>query len=216
MHTQILLTGKSFRHLTSFNTRTLQSLTLSQFLYHFLPNESPKRIQTAHSMSCKSQLGFDRLDQERNRQCEYPECWPHGLAQWAAEKACVVAGMEAEYMADVARQRRPVLMCVFIFDIAIYLFRLSFYGVNSAHQTFQSRLSTIMPQLMNMIALHSIVGWVNWRSRRLGSGSPREVTSCPWPCNSHVWLCTGRRNQIAKLGLILDELYSPDNSSWFV
>lgn len=83
--------------------------------------------------------------------------------------------MEAEYMADVARQRRPILMCVFVFDIAIYLFRLGFYGVKSAHQDFVGRATTIMPQMINMIALHSIVGWVNWRSRRLGSDATREV-----------------------------------------
>lgn len=92
-------------------------------------------------------------------------------------EACSFAGMEAEYMADVAKQRRPVLMCVFIFDIAIYLFRLGFHGVNSAHQDFKSRAGTILPQIINMIALHSIVGWVNWRSRRFSRDSNREEVS---------------------------------------
>ena len=96
-------------------------------------------------------------------------------------KACAFAsGMEAEYMADVAKQRRPVLMCVFIFDIAIYLFRLGFHGVNSA-QDFKSRADTILPQIINMIALHSIVGWVNWRSRKSSNEPTRDevrISSC--------------------------------------
>ena len=85
-------------------------------------------------------------------------------------------------MADVAKQRRPVLMCVFMFDIAIYLFRISFYGVNPAHSGFRGRLSTIMPQLLNMIALHSIVGWVNWRSRRQGQRCDQQQQVNPGSC----------------------------------
>ena len=87
-------------------------------------------------------------------------------------------GMEAEYMADVAKQRRPVLMCVFVFDIAIYLFRLGFHGVDSA-QDFTSRAGTILPQIINMIALHSIVGWVNWRSRRSSNHPIRDEVCNP-------------------------------------
>ena len=78
-------------------------------------------------------------------------------------------------MADVAKQRRPVLMCVFFFDIACYVFRLAAYGVAGDELGVLGRLGAILPQLLNMIALHSIVAWVNWRSRRLGVNAARQV-----------------------------------------
>lgn len=86
-------------------------------------------------------------------------------------------------MADVVKQRRPVLLCVFIFDIAMYLFRLAVYGASHGRQDFLSRLATILPQMANMMALHGIVGWVNRRSRRLGSAAACQAGP-PWPPRS--------------------------------
>lgn len=83
-------------------------------------------------------------------------------------------GLEAEYMADVAKQRRPVLMCIFCFDIACYIFRVAAHGVSSGRLGLLGRIITIVPQVLNMIALHSIVAWVNWRSRRLGVNAARQ------------------------------------------
>ena len=100
--------------------------------------------------------------------------------------ALCCSGLEAEYMADVAKQRRPVLMCIFCFDIACYIFRVAVHGVATGGSGLLGKLGTILPQMLNMIALHSIVAWVNWRSRRLGVSAARQV---PPPLHDMLLLC---------------------------
>ena len=87
----------------------------------------------------------------------------------------IFVGLEAAYLADVAKQRRPVLMCIFFFDVACYAFRLLAHGVTTGHMSVLRRLVAILPQVLNMVALHSMVAWVNWRSRRVGVSAARQV-----------------------------------------
>lgn len=80
-------------------------------------------------------------------------------------------------MAGVAKQRRLVLACLFLFDLACYAIRLLAHGMLTGKMGVLGRMAAILPQMLNMLALHSVVAWVNWRARRLGVTAARQVTT---------------------------------------
>ena len=144
---------------------TLGHEELLQMHWLTLCFQSPgERVCSLRSSALTVGRGQPRLSSGQPRLSLRPLCCP---------------GLEAEYMADVAKQRRPVLMCIFFFDIACYIFRVAVHGVATGGSGLLGKLGTILPQMLNMIALHSIVAWVNWRSRRLGVNAARQVPPLP-------------------------------------
>ena len=85
----------------------------------------------------------------------------------------------------MAEQRRPVLMLVFVFDVCCYLVRALARAWSSA-PGFVAAFGSLGPQLLNMLALYSLVGLVNRRSSRLGKAAARQVHSS---CLPHKPLC---------------------------
>ena len=77
----------------------------------------------------------------------------------------------------MATQRKLVLLLVFFFDLFCYLVRFVARGSGGAYSTYTAALSSLGPQLLNMLALHSLLAYVNRRSSRLGSSAARQVPS---------------------------------------
>lgn len=92
----------------------------------------------------------------------------------------------------MAIRRRPILILVFCFDISIYLFRMASKFINTA-VTLPVLVRGMMPQIGNMIFLHTFLFLLNRRSRQLGRAAARQVsgtcdcfrTSCIF-CGLHV------------------------------
>ena len=91
------------------------------------------------------------------------------------------AGLEEEFLQGMALQRRPVLLLVFSFDLCCYLVRALVRGFKTQTGRFKARasfsfaLDSLGPQLLNMLALYTLVAFVNRRSSRLGSAAARQV-----------------------------------------
>eukprot|EP00884_Botryococcus_braunii_P011489 jgi/Botrbrau1/20340/Bobra.0006s0013.5 len=75
-------------------------------------------------------------------------------------------GIEAAFMAEVAKQRWPVLLAIFVFDCVCYLVRIGARGIGTGGQGIAAMLAEIPFQLGNMAMLHLLTFWINWRSRR--------------------------------------------------
>ena len=75
--------------------------------------------------------------------------------------------LESQYLADDAKQRWPVLIFIFCFDVSCYMFRA---GVKLllAKQGFSTIFRDIGPQLANMVFLYVVMGFLNHRSRQMG------------------------------------------------
>jgi hypothetical protein len=93
------------------------------------------------------------------------------------------AAVEAEYLALVATRRWPVLVFIFSFDCACYLFRISAkaaecvlgQGAEPLARCYLARAAEVGPQLANMGLLYGLLGLLNRRSRRFGGRAARQV-----------------------------------------
>ena len=68
-------------------------------------------------------------------------------------------------------------MCVLVFDVLCFTFRLVAYGIGKGKLGLLERVMSIMPQVLNMLMLHSIVAWLNRRSRGSKTGETSSVSS---------------------------------------
>ena len=75
------------------------------------------------------------------------------------------AGLEAQFMAEVAKERWPVLIAIFCFDIVTYTFRLGARAILGGHGGLLAMLVSLLPQLTNMVALYGAIHFINRRSR---------------------------------------------------
>ena len=75
--------------------------------------------------------------------------------------------LESQYLADDAKQRWPVLIFIFCFDVSCYMFRAG-AKLWLAKQGFSEMLRDIGPQLANMVFLYLVMGFLNHRSRQMG------------------------------------------------
>ena len=76
------------------------------------------------------------------------------------------AGVEGEFMQQAARERWPVLMAVFCFDLASYSLRVAAKGVAGGLAAVPDTLLALHPQLLNMAVLYVVIHFINRRSRR--------------------------------------------------
>ncbi len=86
--------------------------------------------------------------------------------------------MEQEYITDCAKRRWPVLIFVFCFDVLSFILRTTAKLLHPAPPS--DVLLEMAPQLLNMAVLYTLVGAINWRSRRGSSMAARqeEVVLC--------------------------------------
>ena len=69
-------------------------------------------------------------------------------------------------MQAAARERWPVLMAVFCFDLASYSLRVAARCVVGGFAAVPPTLLALHPQLLNMAVLYMVIHWINRRSRR--------------------------------------------------
>ncbi len=77
------------------------------------------------------------------------------------------AALESQYLADDAKQRWPVLIFIFCFDVTCYMFRAG-AKLWLANQGFKTMLRDMGPQLANMTCLYLVMAFLNHRSRQNG------------------------------------------------
>ncbi|KAK9831531.1 hypothetical protein WJX81_006368 [Elliptochloris bilobata] len=75
------------------------------------------------------------------------------------------SGLEAQFMAEVAKERWPVLIAIFCFDIVTYTFRLGARAILGGPGGLLAMLISLLPQLTNMVALYGAIHFINRRSR---------------------------------------------------
>ena len=83
-------------------------------------------------------------------------------------------------MAEVAKERWPVLIAIFCFDIVTYTFRLGARAILGGPGGLLAMLVSLLPQLTNMVALYGAIHFINRRSRctvRAGYQA-RACTAC--------------------------------------
>ena len=68
-------------------------------------------------------------------------------------------------MAEVAKERWPVLIAIFCFDIVTYTFRLGARAILGGPGGLLVMLVSLLPQLTNMVALYGAIHFINRRSR---------------------------------------------------
>lgn len=89
----------------------------------------------------------------------------------------VLQDVEGQYLRDVAARRMPVLVFVFCFDVACFLFRMLAKLVASFGPGWATSvlvLYEITPQLTNMAILYTALGFVNRRARKSGGKAARQ------------------------------------------
>lgn len=69
-------------------------------------------------------------------------------------------------MQAAAKERWPVLMAIFCFDLVTYSIRVGAKAVSEGIAAVPPALLGLMPQLMNMAVLYLAIHWINRRSRR--------------------------------------------------
>ena len=69
-------------------------------------------------------------------------------------------------MQAAARERWPVLMAVFCFDLASYSLRVAAKGLAGGIAAVPVTLLALYPQLLNMAVLYMVIHFINRRSRR--------------------------------------------------
>ena len=103
----------------------------------------------------------------------------------SSDPALCAPGLEAQFTAEAARDRGPILVAIFFFDLISYAVRLAAraakHGVGSLPQYI---LTAIAPQLLNMVLLYTAVYFINQRSRRQ-YGNPWAAIQA----SSHACLC---------------------------
>ena len=87
-------------------------------------------------------------------------------------------------MQAAARERWPVLMAVFCFDLASYSLRVAAKGLAGGFAVLPATLLALYPQLLNMAVLYIVIHWINRRSRRATGQmwAAVQVWSLPMRC----------------------------------
>lgn len=68
-------------------------------------------------------------------------------------------------MQAAAKERWPVLMAIFCFDLVTYTIRVGAKAVAEGPEAVLPALFALSPQLLNMAVLYIAIHWINWRSR---------------------------------------------------
>ena len=76
------------------------------------------------------------------------------------------AGLEAQYMQEIAKERWPVLIAIFCFDLVTYAIRLGARTLTDGLLGLPAALAGMLPQLTNMAVLYLAIHAINRRSRR--------------------------------------------------
>ncbi len=115
------------------------------------------------------------------------------------------AGVEADFMQQAARERWPVLMAVFCFDLASYSLRVAAKGVAGGFAAVPVTLLALYPQLLNMAVLYMVIHFINRRSRRATGlmWAAVQVQSTIHLCRAGCACCIGFQCQ-AERHCILD------------
>ncbi|BDA48630.1 probable histidine kinase 3 [Coccomyxa sp. Obi] len=74
--------------------------------------------------------------------------------------------LEGKFMQAAAKERWPVLMAIFCFDLVTYSIRVGAKAVKEGPAAVPPALMALMPQLLNMAVLYLAIHWINRRSRR--------------------------------------------------
>ena len=69
-------------------------------------------------------------------------------------------------MQAAAKERWPVLMAIFCFDVASYTVRVAARGLAGGPAAVLPALHALWPQLLNMAVLYTVIHFINRRSRR--------------------------------------------------
>lgn len=81
------------------------------------------------------------------------------------------AGLEARYVKEASKDRWHVLIAIFFFDLLTYTIRLGGRMMAAGLGALPAAVAAMIPQLLNMLALYTVLSWVNWRSRK-SAGRP--------------------------------------------
>lgn len=77
-----------------------------------------------------------------------------------------MAGLEARYVKEASKDRWHVLIAIFFFDLLTYTIRLGGRMVAAGPRALPAAVAAMIPQLLNMVALYTVLSWVNWRSHK--------------------------------------------------
>lgn len=94
-------------------------------------------------------------------------------------------------MQAAAKERWPVLMAIFCFDLVTYTIRVGAKAVAEGPEAVLPALFALAPQLLNMAVLYIAIHWINWRSRLAKSQiwAACQVCVCLLPafCIDRFW-----------------------------
>ena len=90
-------------------------------------------------------------------------------------------------MAEASRDRRPILVAIFCFDLLSYAIRLAARAASHGPAALPQYLTVIAPQLLNMVLLYTAIYFIHQRSRRQASPWPAfqaslVIHACPLTC----------------------------------
>lgn len=100
---------------------------------------------------------------------QWPSSWaPTFLRQLSVLSLheCPCAGQEAQFLAETARHRRPLLVAIFCFDILAYCIRLGGRALSQGLGALPHLCRLMAPQLINMVLIYTAFYVINRRSRR--------------------------------------------------
>ncbi|BDA48631.1 hypothetical protein COCOBI_12-3120 [Coccomyxa sp. Obi] len=80
-------------------------------------------------------------------------------------------GLEARFVKEASKDRWHVLIAIFCFDLLTYTIRLGGRMVAAGPGALPAAVAAMIPQLLNMVALYTVLSFVNWRSRK-SAGKP--------------------------------------------
>lgn len=93
-------------------------------------------------------------------------------------------------MAEAARDREPILVAIFIFDVISYTIRLLARAANHGVASLPQYLTAIAPQLLNMVLLYTAIYFINQRSRRQAMKPWAAIQVRSSACSAmHVMTC---------------------------
>ena len=122
------------------------------------------------------------------------------------------AGLEAEYLTELAGERSVVLLCLFCFDILTYIVRC-LQLLTLGHKARDRHWTAIVPQMVNMAILWVVIWSINRRSRK-SHGKPWAAaqvcvqTCCTTPAMSHECCNACWVRQSLQVALILGHVSS--------
>lgn len=80
------------------------------------------------------------------------------------------AGLELQYSQDAAKERRPILVAIFCFDILTYSLRVGARLMSEGpDNTLSSTVNVMLPQLLIMVGIYTAAHLINRRSRKAAS-----------------------------------------------